>query len=79
MHMTVWVPSEDEFAGLSQVSVEAAKKAGLTYRPLALTAADTVKWWNGLPEERRAAPKAGLPAEKEKEVLAAWHKARMSS
>jgi len=79
MHMTVWVPSEGEFAGMSQVSVEAAKNSGLTFRPLAITAADTVEWWNELPEERRAAPKAGLPAEKEKEVLAAWHKEQHSS
>ena len=76
MHMTVWVPSEDEFAGMSQVSVEAAIKSGLTFRPLAVTAADTVEWWNSLPEDRRAEPRAGLPAEKEKEVLAAWHKSK---
>ena len=30
-------------------------------------------YWNSLPEERRAKPKAGLSAEKEKKVLAAWH------
>jgi 2'-hydroxyisoflavone reductase len=73
MHMTVWVPPDGEFAGMSQVSVEKAKRAGLTYRPLAVTAADTVRWWNGLPEDRRAAPRAGLPADRETEVLAAWH------
>ena len=76
MHMTVWVPGESEFAGLSQVRIDAAIEAGLTFRPLAVTAADTVDWWNGLPEDRKAAPKAGLPAEKEKEVLAAWKKAK---
>jgi len=74
--MTVWVPGESEFAGISQVSIDAAKRSGLTFRPLAVTAADTVEWWNALPEERRAAPKAGLDANKEKEVLAAWKTAQ---
>jgi 2'-hydroxyisoflavone reductase len=74
-HMTVWVPGDGEFAGMSQVSIEAAKISGLTFRPLADTATDTVEWWSGLPEERRAAPKAGLPPDREQEVLAAWHEA----
>jgi 2'-hydroxyisoflavone reductase len=30
-------------------------------------------YWNSLPEERRAKPRAGLRPEREKEVLAAWH------
>ena len=33
----------------------------------------TLDWWNAQPEERRAKPRAGLPAEREVEVLAAWH------
>ena len=57
---------------MNQVSVAAAVQAGLTFRPLGDTARDTVQWWNSLPEERRAQPRAGLPAEKEAEVLAAW-------
>jgi 2'-hydroxyisoflavone reductase len=46
--------------------------AGLTFRPLADTARDTLTWWNSLAEERRSKPRAGLPREKETEVLAAW-------
>ena len=71
-HMTNWVPAEGETIGMSQVSVAAAIEAGLTFRPIGDTARDTVEWWNSLPEERRAEPSAGLPAEKEAEVLAAW-------
>ena len=71
-HMTNWVPPEGETIGMSQVSVAAAIEAGLTFRPIGDTARDTVEWWNSLPEERRAQPGAGLPAEKEAEVLAAW-------
>lgn len=73
MHMTNWTPPEGETVGMNQVSVAAAVQAGLTFRPLADTARDTVEWWNSLPEDRRAEPRAGLPAELEAEVLAAWH------
>ncbi|WP_419165906.1 NAD-dependent epimerase/dehydratase family protein [Candidatus Palauibacter sp.] len=73
MHMTNWTPPEGETVGMNQVSVAVAVQAGLTFRPLADTARDTVEWWNALPEERRAEPRAGLPADKEAEVLAAWH------
>jgi 2'-hydroxyisoflavone reductase len=73
MHMTVWVPPIGEYAGFSTSSIERAKKAGLTFRPLAETTRDTVEYWNSLPEERRATPRAGLPADKEAEVLAAFH------
>ena len=71
-HMTNWFPPEGETIGMSQVSVAAAIAAGLAFRPIGDTARDTVEWWNSLPEERRAQPGAGLPAEKEAEVLAAW-------
>ena len=71
-HMTNWVPPEGETIGMNQVSVATAVQAGLTFRPIGDTARDTVEWWNTLPEERRAEPGAGLPAEKEGEVLAAW-------
>lgn len=73
MHMTNWTPPEGGTVGMNQVSVAAAVQAGLTFRPLADTARDTVEWWNSLPDDRRAEPRAGLPAELEAEVLAAWH------
>ena len=71
-HMTNWVPPEGDSIGMNQVSVAAAVAAGLTFRPLGDTARATMEWWNGLPEERRAGMRAGLPAELEAEVLAAW-------
>ncbi len=74
-HMTNWVPPEGESAGMLRVSIDRALAAGLTFRPLAETARDTLAWWKTLPEARRAQPGAGLPPEKEVEVLAAWHEA----
>jgi len=73
VHMTVWVPPVGEYAGFSSSNIQRAINAGLTFRPLAVTAVDTVEYWNSLPEERRAKPRAGLDPEKEKDVLAAWH------
>ena len=71
--MTAWVPPRGESAGSAMFSNARAVAAGLTYRPLAVTAKDTLDWWATLPEERRAKPRAGLAAEKEQAVLAAWH------
>lgn len=73
MHMTVWVPPVGEYAGFASSSIQRALDAGLTFRPLAETVKTTMDYWSSLPEERRAQPRAGLPAEKENEVLAAWH------
>ena len=42
----------------------------------AITARDTLAWWSELPQERREKPRAGLPADREAEVLAAWKKAQ---
>jgi 2'-hydroxyisoflavone reductase len=78
-HMTVWVPPVDEYAGFSLVSVDRAKNAGLTHRPLAVTAVETVEWWSSLPNERRSTPRAGLPSDREVEVLAAWHQRQRNS
>jgi len=73
MEMTVWVPPVGEYAGFSSSSIQRALDAGLSFRPLADTAKATMDYWNSLPEDRRAKPKAGLSTEKENKVLAAWH------
>ncbi len=71
-HMTNWVPPVGETVGMNRVSVAAAVEAGLTFRPLADTARDTLRWWASLPLERREEPRAGLPMDQEADVLAAW-------
>lgn len=72
--MTAWVPPRGEMAGFGLFDNSRAVAAGLRYRPLAVTAKDTLDWWKTLPEERRSQPRAGLAAERETEVLTAWHK-----
>ncbi len=70
--MPVWVPPGSEFGGMGAVDVRKALAAGLVFRPILDTARDTLRDWHALPEERRAKPRAGLAAEREAAVLAAW-------
>jgi 2'-hydroxyisoflavone reductase len=70
--MPVWVPNAGDSVGFGQRSNRAAIAAGLTFRPLARTALDTLDWWAALPAERRATLNAGISPEREKQVLAAW-------
>jgi 2'-hydroxyisoflavone reductase len=56
-----------------QVSVAKAVSKGLTYRPLELTARDTLAYCKSRPAERQASMRAGIDPEKERRVLAAWH------
>jgi 2'-hydroxyisoflavone reductase len=72
MEMPTWVPNEGDEKGLSEVSVARALSKGLTYRPLATTARDTLAWFKTQPAERQAKMRAGIAAEKEKAVLDAW-------
>jgi 2'-hydroxyisoflavone reductase len=70
--LPVWIPGQGETVGFHRMSAAKSIKSGLTYRPLATTAADTLAWFRSQPEERQAKLRAGLTAEREAEVLAAW-------
>ncbi len=74
MNMPCWIPAEGEYAGFGSRSNSKAIAAGLAFRPLTETARDTVEWYESLNDEQRAGVtrRAGIPAEKEQEVLAAW-------
>jgi 2'-hydroxyisoflavone reductase len=54
------------------VSVARAVAAGLTYRPLAVTAMDTIAWDKARPAAERSKRAAGIPRAREAEVLARW-------
>tara|TARA_Y100001960_G_C14633641_1_gene807085 strand:- start:29 stop:1159 length:1131 start_codon:yes stop_codon:yes gene_type:complete len=70
--MTAWMPSGGEFDGFCSFENSNAVKAGIKYRPLAVTARDTLEWWQTLPDKRTREPKAGLSITKEKKVLKKW-------
>src|SRR5437899_6802739 len=69
--MPVWTGKDDSVA---RTNISRALSKGLTFRPLDVTARDTLAWFKSLPQERQSHPKAGLSPEREAEVLAAWHK-----
>ena len=73
--MPVWIPSRGGEEGFAEINVKKAVAAGLTYRPASETAKDTLAWFKTLPEDRRGKLNSGITAEKEKQVLAAWHAA----
>jgi 2'-hydroxyisoflavone reductase len=59
-------------AGFARRSNKKAIAAGLTFRPLAQTALDTLAWFKAQAPERQAKLAAGIKPEREREVLAAW-------
>lgn len=67
--LPVWIPGQGEAAGFHRRSNARAIAAGLTFRPVSTTAADTLAWWNAQDEKRRVL-RAGLKAEREAELLA---------
>jgi 2'-hydroxyisoflavone reductase len=75
--MPVWIPPRGEEAGGNQVSNKRGLARGLTFRPLADTARDTLAWFKTLPQDRQSHLKAGLTPEREAELLAVWQKKNM--
>jgi 2'-hydroxyisoflavone reductase len=67
--MPVWTGKDDAVA---RTNISRALSKGLTFRPLDITARDTLAWFKSLPPDRQSHPKAGLSPEREAEVLAAW-------
>jgi 2'-hydroxyisoflavone reductase len=74
--MPVWVPSTPDMMGFSRFSNKRAVSAGLTFRPLAQTALDTLAWFKTLPADRQSNLRAGIKPDREREVLAAWRARR---
>ena len=80
--MTVWMPPAGRTAGFMRRNTARAIAAGLTFRPLAVTAKDTLDWNRTRPEAEQKAiadgAVGGISAAREAEVLAAW-KAKKSA
>ena len=71
--MPVWRPPVAGSEGFARFDLAREVEAGLTFRPLAVTARDTLEYHYSRPAERQANLRAGLSAEREREVLAEWH------
>jgi 2'-hydroxyisoflavone reductase len=66
--LPAWAPGDP----LMYVSVARAIAAGLTYRPFAVTALDTLEWDKSRPAPERAKRAAGMTRQREAELLALW-------
>lgn len=64
----LWLP-RPEYDGMMHHYVEPALAAGLSLRPVAETARDTLAWLRAHPD----AAVTGIGRERERELLAAWH------
>jgi 2'-hydroxyisoflavone reductase len=70
--LPVWVPGQGDTAGFHRRNISRALTAGLTFRPLAASAADTLAWFKSQPADRQAKLRAGLTPDREAALLADW-------
>jgi 2'-hydroxyisoflavone reductase len=75
-HMPVWMPPTPGREGFARFDLTREVAAGLTFRTLADTTQATLAYHHARDAERRATLRAGITAEREAEVLAAWHASR---
>ena len=68
--LPVWLPPHGETAGFSRRDSRRALAKGLTFRPLAETARDTLAWFRAQSVERQEGLKAGLSPAREAGLLA---------
>ena len=72
----IWTSPHGPEIGYSTMNINKAVSHGLTFRPLADTTRATLDWFRKQPTSRQLKMRAGINAEREREVLAAWHASR---
>jgi 2'-hydroxyisoflavone reductase len=70
--LPVWIAPAGEYAGFTQRSIARALAKGLTFRPFPDTVKATLAFYETQSEERKAQLRAGLAADREARVIAAW-------
>ncbi len=67
----MWIPPDSEMGGWAKISIARSVANGLTMRPLARTAYETLKWFKEQPQERRENIELNL--ERDAGILEKWH------
>jgi 2'-hydroxyisoflavone reductase len=70
--MPVFMPMRGPTAGFARFDLEPELKSGLKFRPLEITAKETLEWFHTL-TDRPDGPKVGLRPDREKQLLELWH------
>jgi 2'-hydroxyisoflavone reductase len=73
-----WIMPTGDNLGSQRIDVSRAKESGLAFRPLAVTAKETLEWYysESVTDEQRADPPMVITREHEREVLEAWRARR---
>jgi 2'-hydroxyisoflavone reductase len=77
--MPVWQPARNGREGFARFDITRELALGLTFRPLAVTAKDTLDYYHAQSPERQEKLRAGISPEREAEVLALWKAQRAKS
>lgn len=72
VNFPLWISQNGPARGAARVSSKRGLAAGLTFRPVAVTAKDTLEWFRSEPADRQA--KLPLELERDAQILAEWHK-----
>lgn len=72
----IWTSTKGPEIGYSTMNINKALSHGLTFRPLSDTTKATLEWFRKQTPERQSKMRAGIKAQREAEVLAAWHASR---
>ncbi|MCY1076076.1 SDR family oxidoreductase [Archangium lansingense] len=77
--LPIWAPAFGAYAGMHLRSNTRAVQAGLKFRSPVVTTRDALAWFKSLPQERQDKKRAGLPPEREAELLSLWAKAQQGT
>ncbi len=72
--IAAWRPPTGDNLNYGRIDNSRAIEAGMTFRPLAVTAMDTLDWWKETGGAGEGQLRSGYSREKEAEVLAAWQR-----
>jgi 2'-hydroxyisoflavone reductase len=70
-----WQPPRGRYVNYGRMDNRRAIASGMTFRPLAVIARDTLDWHRTRSAEQQAALRVGISREREAELLAAWRSA----
>jgi 2'-hydroxyisoflavone reductase len=71
--LPIWAPVSGDTRSDAIVNGDRSFARGMITRSERETIRDILQWWQALPEDRRNNIRAGMSAEREAEMLAAWH------